>query len=285
MKERLLNIDGLRSRICIWGEDKNETIICFHGLGGTAGGFMEVAEGLQEEYRVIGIDFPGFGKSDSFENISDYEIPNLCRWINQIFVNEKFGKTHIMAHSWGACVALHFAKRYPECVNKLLLLDGGYHVKDFEYEYASNNKIGFTSIEEEIQYYYKDFDQYIFDTWEEAMEEEKNLYLRWSEKIEEQSKDLFKIENGKYKFIPSGKIAEGAIWSMYKHPTDEVYGEIDKAIKLLVAKIPEEAMGYREIESKKMKAASGCEMEFVNTTHMVHWDNPELVIEEAKKWF
>jgi pimeloyl-ACP methyl ester carboxylesterase len=149
-------------------------------------------------------------------------------------------KFYFIAHSWGGCVALHYLAKYKEKVEKLVLLDGGYHIKQFEYDYFSNidkKALRFTpncSLEEEIKYYENDFYNYILSNWEEFLEAEKNNYLSWSKLQEIAAKDLMKADKGKIKFRASGNTARGAIKSMYKFPTNVLY----EKLKLLQAKLP-----------------------------------------------
>ncbi len=128
----------------------------------------------------------------------------------------------------------------------MMLLDGGYHLKQFSYEYFSNldkTKLSIKpdcSLEEEIQSYDEDFEGDVFSNWEDFLEAEKNSYLRWSELLKEAAKDLMKVEqDGKIKFCASGDTARGAIKSMYNFPTNVIYNNLDLPILLLQATLPE----------------------------------------------
>ncbi len=46
------------------------------------------------------------------------------------------------------------------------------------------------TLEEEIAYYEKDFDEYVFNNWDEFFKSEKEAYTRWSSLLEVAVKDL-----------------------------------------------------------------------------------------------
>ncbi len=41
-----------------------EAVLCLHGLGGTKASFLPTVAALADRYRVVAMDFPGFGESD-----------------------------------------------------------------------------------------------------------------------------------------------------------------------------------------------------------------------------
>lgn len=225
MKQLFINNENLKVRVCEWGSNINPTIICIHGLGGTNLSFLELGELMSDEYHILSIDLPGHGMTPPFENDEDYAIPNLIQWISDVISLFKKDSFYLMAHSWGGCIALHFSVKYPDKVIKVMLLDGGYHIKQYQYNYFSKvdkSKLSFKpdcSLSEEIKSYETDFDKYIFCNWDDFLTEEKRNYLRWSELLEVSSRDLMKEDNNKIRFCASGDTARGAIKSMYNYTT------------------------------------------------------------------
>lgn len=292
MKQLFINKENLKARVCEWGSNTNPTIICIHGLGSTNLSFLELGELLSNKYHLLSIDLPGHGMTPAFENDQDYAIPNLIRWISDVidlFVKDSI---YLMAHSWGGCIALHLSVSYPEKIKKILLLDGGYHIKQYQYDYFSkidNSQLSFKpdcSLDEEIKSYETDFDGYIFSNWEDFLEEEKNNYSRWSELLETSSKDLMKIDGDKIRFCASGDTARGAIKSMYNYPTNVLYKKIETPILLLFATLPESWMEIRNLQIEEFKKIANSVTEKVpETTHQMHWDRPFVIREYASRWF
>lgn len=292
MKENFLDINGIKTRIYEWGSKERPTIICIHGLGGTSFSFLEVANLMKEKYHIFSIDLPGHGKTTEFKTDKEYEIPNLLKWLCNVIELIEKDDFNLMAHSWGGCIALHYAVNFPGKVKKILLLDGGYHIKSVEYEYFSRidkSKFEFNpncSLEEEIQAYENDFDGYVFSNWESFLECEKNNYLRWSVLLEVAAKDLMKEEeNGNLRFAARGRTARGAIKSMYKYPTSELFDKIRAPILLLEATLPKEWREIRDLQINRFKRETKAVVRVLeDTTHMIHWDNAELVTKYALEW-
>ena len=71
-------------------------------------------------YRVIGVDLRGHGSSSNPEGVCtvDDHLADLCETLENIDISQKI---NIVGHSFGAVLAVKFAEKYPEKVNKLLL--------------------------------------------------------------------------------------------------------------------------------------------------------------------
>jgi len=290
MKQHFLNNNNTKARVCEWGRKENPAIICFHGLGGTNLSFLELGELLKDKYHVVSIDLPGHGRTPAFKNDEDYGIPNLIKWVSDVIEFFEKDSFYILAHSWGGCIALHYAAQYPEKVKKILLLDGGYHQKQIQYDYFANidkNKLDFKpncSLEDEIKSYTADFDGYVFSNWNDFLEVERNNYLRWSKLLEQATKDLMKEEDGIIRFCACGDTARGAIKSMYNFPTDIIYGKLETPILLMQATIPASWNEIRILLVEEFQKRTNSLVKRIEATHLLHWDNPFLIAEEVTEW-
>lgn len=282
-----LTISNKNIRVHTWGNSTNETIIFLHGLGSSSLSCIEIAEKLKEDYYIISIDLPGHGKTETFDSLEGFEIPNLVKWIHQV-VGQLVDKDYnIIAHSWGAMIALHYYSKYSKNIDKVILLDGGYHDKELTYDYfkeynkSSNNEKQISSMEEEIEYYIDDFDNYIFDSLYDAVETEVRNHDRRSQLLDIATNDLIKYENGRYRWHVAGQTAKYAIESMNKDRTRNIYHLIGKNVLLLHSDIflKDVRTDLRKILIEDLKSKS--EINTINvegTGHMVHWDNPDVVI-------
>ncbi len=292
MKQLFINKENLKVRVCEWGSSINPTIICIHGLGSTNLSFLELGELMSDKYHILSIELPGHGMTPEFEQDEDYAIPNLIQWISDVINLFEKDSFYLMAHSWGACIALHFLVQYPDKIKKVILLDGGYHIKQYQYDYFSKidkSKLSFKpdcSLNEEIKSYEIDFDGCVFDNWNDFLAEEKNNYLRWSDLLEISSRDLMKEDNDKIKFCASGDTARGSIKSMYNFPTNVLYSKINTPILLLVATLPESWMEIRNLQIEEFKTITNSIVKKVHeTTHLMHWDKPMVIEKYIRNWF
>ena len=286
MKEIYIENEGFKVRIHQWGNEENPTIICLHGLGSTSLSFIELAHLLKSKYHIISIDLPGHGKTPGFLSLEDYEMPNMIKWVDKIISHLTEGSFYLLAHSWGADIALHYLAAYQWKVTKTMLLDGGYYLKNEWYAYQTSISGNTYTMQDEIDYYIKDFDEYCFDTLEEHINVEKSNYNRWSSLLEEAAKDLIRVEDGKYKYHANSFTSTGAIKSMYLSPTDSLYERLPSSIYLLRSTEPDTMNEYREALAEKFKNGTGSKVKLVDGAgHMVHWDKPSIVAEEILNWF
>lgn len=279
--------------VCEWGDKSNPQIICFHGLGSTKLSFIEVAELLKDSYHIVSFDLPGHGKTKNFEKDEDYGASHLTNWV--VALLEHIGKEtfHIVAHSWGASVALHYAAECPEKVNKMVLLDGGYHHGKMNADYFANlykdakeGECPPRSLEEEIIHYEKDFDEYIFDSKEAFIQSEKMVYTRWSPLIERAVYDLMREEDNKVKWHATGDTARGVIKFQYTVYKTLKPHKIKSDILLLYCDLPDNYLEIRELQIAEFKKRINITTKlYKDTGHLMHWDRPEEIAEDVLHWF
>lgn len=210
----------------------------------------------------------------------------MVKWVDKIISNITKNRFFILAHSWGADIALHYMSTYPLKVMKVMLLDGGYYIRKDLNEYRASRSEVINSLKTEIDYYVKDFDEYCFDTLQEHIELEKGNYDRWSSLLEQASGDLIRIEDGKFKYHAKGCTSTAAIKSMYLHPTDSIYDKLPNSIYLLQSTLPESMGEIREVLVRKFKSNTRAKTKrIVGAGHLIHWDKPEEVAEEILNWF
>ncbi|CAM4273101.1 alpha/beta hydrolase [Bacillus manliponensis] len=292
MKNFFIEFHGYKASVCEWGDKNNPQIICFHGLGSTKLSFIEIAERLKDKYHIISFDLPGHGKTPSFEKDEGYSAFHLTNWI--VALLEQIGKEtfHILAHSWGASVALHYVAECPEKVNKMVLLDGGYHHGEMNrtyfaelYKDAKEGECPPRSLEEEINHYEKDFDEYIFASKEEFIQLEKMAYSRWSPLIERAVYDLMREEDGKVRWHATGDTARGVIKFQYTVYKTLKHHKIKSDTLLLYCDLPDGYLKVRELHIEEFKKHIDITTKlYRNTGHLMHWERPEEISEDVVNW-
>ncbi|NIO07437.1 MAG: alpha/beta fold hydrolase [Deltaproteobacteria bacterium] len=99
-------------------------VIMLHGGGPGASGWSNFQRNigpLSERFRVILIDFPGFGKSDSVvvnEPRSQVNARVLCDLLDALRID----KTHLIGNSMGGASGLNFAIDYPDRIDRLVIM-------------------------------------------------------------------------------------------------------------------------------------------------------------------
>lgn len=122
---RFLDIDG----VSIYVEEQNpestqETIVFIHGFGGSTFSWRHnVPFFASQGYRVVSLDMKGFGLSYK-DFASDYSHPMQAELLAEVLDTLGVDKAHLVGHSMGTSVMLHFAHSYPEKVLAMISVDG-----------------------------------------------------------------------------------------------------------------------------------------------------------------
>jgi pimeloyl-ACP methyl ester carboxylesterase len=81
------------------------TVVCLHGLGGTKASFLPTVHALADDYRVVALDFPGFGESDKPIRAA-YDAPWFARSVFAAMDALGVEHAHIAGNSMGGRVAI-----------------------------------------------------------------------------------------------------------------------------------------------------------------------------------
>lgn len=114
--------EGHQVFFCEYGNPKGKPVLFFHG--GPGGGARAThAKGINlKKYRAIMFDQRGCSNSipqgKLENNTTDHLLNDACRLLNYLKINKKI---ILRGASWGSTLALLFAERYPQKVEKMLL--------------------------------------------------------------------------------------------------------------------------------------------------------------------
>lgn len=112
----------------VWDTRKGEkTIILLHGYLETMYIFSELIDALKDKYRIITLDMPGHGLSDSAPagrdglsvNSVEFDVPVIAGIMEKCGV----GKAFICGHSMGGYVTLECIKERPDLFEKAILFN------------------------------------------------------------------------------------------------------------------------------------------------------------------
>lgn len=107
-----------------YNPDKGDVIFLVHGFGGSTYSWRYVIDDLRNrDYRIIAVDLAGFGLSDKSYGI-DFSHPAQAERINILLEKLEIDSAAFMGHSAGGNVVMHFYDRYPEKVEKIILVAG-----------------------------------------------------------------------------------------------------------------------------------------------------------------
>ena len=105
-------------------DKKKSTILLMHGSG-----LAHIVWSLHEQFyasqgfNVLSVDLPGHGNS---EGPSLKSIEKISDWIKSLMLKINIEKIIIVGHSQGGLVGIDFASRYPELIEKIVLVANSY---------------------------------------------------------------------------------------------------------------------------------------------------------------
>lgn len=120
VREHAIDLVGLQFRYWEVGPSDGMPVVLLHALGAGADDWLEVAQALAVQWRVIALDQRGHGRSArpgvySFELMRD-DLAALMGRLGLI-------KPVLVGHSMGGSVAYLYAEAYPERVQRLVIED------------------------------------------------------------------------------------------------------------------------------------------------------------------
>ncbi len=113
------DVGGVRVRYLDTGS--GPPVVLVHGFASSLETWNAVVPALAKNHRVIALDLKGFGWSGRPEG--DYSPRAQAELVFALLEQRGVEKAAVVAHSWGASVALEMALTHPERVTKLALYD------------------------------------------------------------------------------------------------------------------------------------------------------------------
>jgi pimeloyl-ACP methyl ester carboxylesterase len=114
-----VELDGVRVRYVDRGT--GPAVVFVHGFASSLDNWRKVMASLAPQHRVIALDLKGFGFSGRPEG--DYSPSAQARLVLALMDHLKIDRAAIVAHSWGASVALALTLAAPARVSRLALYD------------------------------------------------------------------------------------------------------------------------------------------------------------------
>jgi pimeloyl-ACP methyl ester carboxylesterase len=98
-----------------------DPVLMLHGLGATKASFLPTLGALAPSHRAIALDLPGFGDSDK-PLLASYDARFFAQAVTALIDELEAERVDLIGNSMGGRVALEVGLRYPERVNRLVLL-------------------------------------------------------------------------------------------------------------------------------------------------------------------
>ncbi len=97
-----------------------KVLLFLHGLSSNSDAWYRNIETLDKDFTCIAIDLPGFGKS--YKNADEFTATYFASIVKEFAEKMNIEKFTLVGHSMGGQTAIKFAAKYPEKLDKLILI-------------------------------------------------------------------------------------------------------------------------------------------------------------------
>jgi pimeloyl-ACP methyl ester carboxylesterase len=118
MQSKRIKVGSLNIRYFSGGQ--GDPLVIIHGGGDGARAWLRNADELSKNYSVYIPDLPGFGHSQSASN--KFHLPEYVAFIEDFSHTLGIESFHLVGHSIGGGIALHYALKSPQKVKGLVLV-------------------------------------------------------------------------------------------------------------------------------------------------------------------
>ncbi len=107
----------------------SRTLLFVHGAYCDRHSWSEQVAAFAKDYRIIVLDLPGHGDSDSPRD-GIFSLPGLTEAVESVRSAAKAERVVLVGHSMGTAVVAHYAQRFPQHVAGVVLVDGAIHAPE-----------------------------------------------------------------------------------------------------------------------------------------------------------
>lgn len=121
---RFVEVAGLQTYVLERGPADGPPVVLVHGLAGSTSSWRYNYEALTTAgYHVVAYDRPGAGLTEPRADF-DYSVANQAVFLAALLDRLDIAQARFVAHSAGASVLAEFALRYPERIERQVIVDG-----------------------------------------------------------------------------------------------------------------------------------------------------------------
>ncbi len=115
----IVNIEEIQLNYICEGQGKD--VLILHGWGANINTVIPIVNLLKHHFKVYALDLPGFGKSTEPKEV--FGSDDYARVVKKFMDKMNIEKVILIGHSFGGKVSIWLGSKYPEMVDKIVLID------------------------------------------------------------------------------------------------------------------------------------------------------------------
>uniref|UniRef100_A0A0B7BIC4 AB hydrolase-1 domain-containing protein n=1 Tax=Arion vulgaris TaxID=1028688 RepID=A0A0B7BIC4_9EUPU len=118
-----LTLKDVRIHYVASGPEDKPLMLFVHGFPEFWYSWRNQIREFQKDYRVVAIDQRGYNESSKPPGLENYTVKKLSSDLQQVIHALGYKSCVLVAHDWGGAVAWTFGRYYPDCVDKLIIMN------------------------------------------------------------------------------------------------------------------------------------------------------------------
>lgn len=274
----IINIDE-RISVAYYNIGKgNNTLIFIHGLSSYIPAWLKLIPLLQNQFRCIAIDLPGYGKSSA--RIHDGSITFYTNVISSLIRKLKLENVTLVGHSMGGQISIASALKFPSLISRLVLLAPA------GFETFSKKEKSLIKKYNTDQLYYSASDDDILASF-------RSNFFKMNNEVKPMIDDRINMKHWK-NFGDYCRIVANSLNGLLDYPVNDKLKEIKQPALIFFGKndkwIPNKnfhknttteviaRFGALQIPNSKLIMIDEC-------GHFIPYEHPELIAKEIKLFF
>ena len=252
-------------------------LICLHGMTSDSKSFLGLIDLLKSDFHLILLDLPGHGETEELTEEKDYQFSSVVKRVHSVIQKRIKKPFYLLGHSWGADLALHYGAEFPDEINGIVLIDGGY---------AFPEQVDGMTEGKALESWKEYIDSSQYSSWNEVLKDYQQFTTRqWDDNLDAIVYSNFKKVESKYILRADRKSLLATIKAFFIEPCSKTYQHIKCPVLLFHSTIPDnDPTRDKGINRIKKELYDIKVIGIKNTKHNIHWDCPEKVAYEIKIW-
>lgn len=119
-----LRVRNMRFHYVAKGSEDKPLMLFVHGFPEFWYSWRHQIKEFANDYRVVAIDNRGYGETDKPNNVCDYRLGEMVEDTKEVIKGLGYSTCTLVAHDWGGVIACACTSKYPEMVDKLIVMNG-----------------------------------------------------------------------------------------------------------------------------------------------------------------